>query len=107
MNKSQADLMLNVHLFPTEAGGRRSNTPSNSFKCIFKIFEELHDCQLVLDATGALKPGQNVTVPARLLNPESLKDRIKQGQTFKLCEGHREVGEGTVSEVLLNGCRNL
>jgi len=101
---TDADLILQMHLFPTEAGGRHSGTPEHSFKCIFKIFGELYDCQLVLEETGSIKPGQYATVPVRLLSPDLLRNRLECGQEVKLCDGLREVGEGKIIEVLPNGC---
>jgi hypothetical protein len=101
----QADLILQIHLFPSDYGGRRSSTPTNGFKCLFKVFDEYFDCQLVLDESGPLNPGQTATVPARLLSPDLVAGRVTKGQAFKLCEGRREVGEGTIVEVLSATCR--
>ena len=86
----QPDLTLQLHLFPTEAGGRKASTPKYKFNCMFKILNEYHDCQLVLVEVGSLSPGQTVVVPAKLLRPELLRNRLTNGQSFTLCEGRRE-----------------
>lgn len=102
----QADLLLKIHLFTSDNGGRKSDTPSDSFKCLFKVFDEYHDVQLVLSESGSLHPGQTATVPARLLRPDLVNSLMTQGQTFKLCEGRHVVGEGSVVEVLSRTCHN-
>lgn len=96
------DLILDIHLFPTCTGGRKSSTPNDKFSCMFKIRNEYHDCRLLLQEVGALSPGQHAQVPVKLLQPELLRNRLSHGQEIILCEGHREIGKATVVNILLD-----
>lgn len=101
MMMKDPDLTLDVHLFPTSDGGRKSSTPSNRFHCMFKVKNEFHDCQLLLDDIGSLSPGQQATVPVILLRPDTLRNKLTKGQPLALFEGSKQIGKAKVLNVLI------
>jgi hypothetical protein len=97
------DATVRVHLFPTDAGGRRTAISSPQYGC--PVFfggqrEQGYDCRLLLDEVGAtLEPGgPSVVVPVKFLSPELVAPFLRPGARFVLWEG-KDIGEGEVVQV--------
>ena len=97
------DVTARVHLFPTDAGGRRTTISSPHYGCaVFfgRQREQGYDCRLLLDQVGAtLEPGgPGVVVPVKFLSPELVAPFLRPGARFVLWEG-KDIGEGEVVQV--------
>lgn len=86
MHRRNPDIIAEVHFLPTESGGRRGPTPSNSFGCPFFFEGELFDCVMFLDDIGSIPPGSTVTLPIWFLSPGLIKPRLSAGSEFSLWE---------------------
>jgi hypothetical protein len=98
MKKQFVDIIATVHLFPTDAGGRRGPTPPGKFNCLMVIEEKNFDVRLHLEATGAMAPGQTAKVPISFLDRECAKKYCSVGKTFVLREV-RPIGDGVMDEM--------
>jgi hypothetical protein len=97
--KIEADIIAQVHLYPTGSGGRKGATPPDKFGCPLEYEGSMFDCRLLLDEVGSLNPGDTQTVPIVFLNPDLILGRLRPGSRFTLWE-LRTIGEGIVKEVL-------
>lgn len=104
MPKMQPDITARIELYPTTAGGRRGKTPPDHLGCIFVFEGQNFECRLLLQETGALKPGAKALVPIRFLSPGSIKTRLKIGDRFELRE-NRPIGSGLVESVVQSSNR--
>src|SRR5258706_13260355 len=93
------DIIASVRFYPIEEGGRHVATPPKLFKCPFEFQGEKFDCGLHLEQSGPLAPGAAATVPITLLYPELIKQRLKVGARFTLCE-MKTIAEGVVEQLL-------
>jgi hypothetical protein len=87
-----------VTLFPTDAGGRRGQTPDKKFNCLMTIDEKNFDVRLHLESIGAISPGQTVKVPISFLDRELAKKYCSVGRKFLLREVST-IGDGVIDEI--------
>ncbi len=101
MSREQAslkpDIIAEIQLYPTEAGGRSGPTPADKFGCLFEIEGEYFDCRLLLEGVGALSPGQTATVPIMFLRPDLVHGSLTISRRFHLWDGKR-IADGQVKE---------
>jgi len=86
MMKREGDIMVEVHLFTTENGGRNGPTPTKFFGCPAEIQGELFDCRLILGESARLAPGDTAVVPIMFLSPGIVLQMLKVGDEFRLWE---------------------
>jgi hypothetical protein len=94
----RADILAEVHLLPTENGGRRGPTPADKFGCPVGIGSEFFDMRIDLSGIGSLSPGQTARVPIKFLRPDFVLPLLRVGSEFTLWEG-RTIGHGRVIEM--------
>jgi hypothetical protein len=99
VKKQIADIIVTVHLFSTEAGGRRGPTPDEKFSCLMAIDAKNFDVRLHLDGIGSISPGQTAIVPVSFLDPEHAKTYCSVGQKFLLKE-IGAIGDGVINEII-------
>ena len=91
----QPDILAEVTLLSTAAGGRHGPTPADSFGCPLCFGGEYFDIRFDLSDIGHVAPGMTVRVPAKFLFPELIKPRLAVGSEFSLWE-MRTIGIGKV-----------
>ena len=99
MTRRKPDIIAEVYFLPTELGGRKESTPSNSFGCPLLFEGELFDCVTSLDDVGSISPDSTVTLPIWFLSPSLIKPRLSVGSDFGLWE-IGVIANGTVIEIL-------
>jgi hypothetical protein len=98
-NAERVDVIADVYLYATDAGGRSGPTPSDTFSCPMYVADHYYDCRLLLKRVGRIAPGSLARVPISLLDPETAKKQLQIGTVFKLWE-RGFIGEGKVVHVL-------
>jgi hypothetical protein len=91
MNQSPTDrrtpeLLVEIALFETKCGGRHSPIVPPHFTGPLMLDNELFTCRIYLEAP--VYPGDTFRAKLRLLQYESLADRMVPGCSFTLWEGH-------------------
>jgi hypothetical protein len=95
------DIFVKVNFYSTGEGGRKLPTDSKMFGSIFTINDSKHDCRLLLENIGAIKPGETKSgVPIKFLCPELVIPKLKKGVKFYLWD-MRNIAEGEVEQVLI------
>jgi hypothetical protein len=96
-------LRIRLELVPTNRGGRRrplvdGYRASMSFGRRRRADVEpvVHDAVLVLEASGALAPGETGIARAWVLLPDELPRSLAEGSVFTLLERDRIVGRAEV-----------
>ena len=96
-------LRIRLELVPTDRGGRRrplvdGYRASMSFgrRRRSDVEPVVHDAVLVLEASGALAPGETGIARAWVLLPEELPRSLAEGSVFTLLERDRIVGRAEV-----------
>ena len=87
-------VVLRVHLFRTEDGGRGQKTPAEKFGCPVEIRGELFDCRMSVGRDG-IAPGETAAVAVRFLLPNLVLRMLRVGDELRLWEG-RWIGTATV-----------
>jgi hypothetical protein len=100
MGFDRGDIVAHIHLWPSEAGGRASATPSHAFGCLLTMAGRNFDVRLNLSETGPLAPGQHTTVPLRFLDREAAAAYCAVGRSFELREVG-VIGTGVIEAVLM------
>ena len=96
----QPDLLADVELLTTAAGGRRAPIGVEQYNCPFGFAGEYFECRIDLSDHGTLAPGARARLPVKFLRPDLILDRLAPGAAFVLWEG-RDIGKGTVVQVFL------
>ena len=94
----KADILAEVHLLPTQNGGRSRPTPADKFGCPVGIGSEFFDMRIDLSSTGSLSPGQTARLPMAFLRPDFVLPLLHVGSEFTLWEA-RTIGHGRVIEM--------
>ena len=95
----QPDIIAQITLLPTSAGGRQGPTPTEIFGCPLGFGDQHFDVRFDLTAIGSVSPGETVQVPGKFLSPDLIKNRLRVGSQFTLWEG-KKIGEGKILEVI-------
>jgi translation elongation factor EF-Tu-like GTPase len=66
----------------------------------FGIEETLFDALHVFPDVAAVRPGDTVRSQMSFLAPESQRNRLYEGFSFTVQEGHRIIGRGRVTKIL-------
>ena len=99
MGPVSPDIVASVHLYTTEEGGREGPTPPERFGCLLEVGSSAFDCRMLLGESGPLHPGTTARIPIKFLDFDAVRDLLHVGRKFTLRE-LRQIGEGTVEEVL-------
>lgn len=89
------DALVELRLFPSDAGGRAEPTSTAWWGCPLSIDGDLFDARFDLSEIKPLQPGEARVVPVKFLNRDLVKRRITEGQELRVWEG-RFIGEATV-----------
>lgn len=89
------DALVELRLFPSDAGGRAGPTPPGWWGCPLSINGDLFDGRFDLSETGPLQPGESRVVPVKFLSPDIVRTRITGGQELQVWEGGF-IGEAAV-----------
>jgi len=89
------DALVELRLFPPDAGGRAGPTSTAWWGCPLSIDGELFDGRFDLSEIEPLQPGESRVVPVKFLRPDLVEPRIAEGQKLRVWEG-RFIGEATV-----------
>lgn len=89
------DALVELRLFPSEAGGRAGPTLTDWWGCPLSIDGDLFDGRFDLPEMEPLRPGESRVVPVKFLSPDLVRTRIAKGQELRVWEG-RFIGEATV-----------
>ena len=89
------DALIELRLFPSDAGGRAGPTSDGWWGCSLSIDGDLFDGRVDLSEMEPLQPGESRVVPVKFLSPDLVRTRITEGQELRLWEG-RLIGEATV-----------
>jgi len=89
------DALVELRLFPSNAGGRAEPTSTAWWGCPLSIDGDLFDGRFDLSEIEPLQPGEARVVPVKFLSRDLVKPRIVEGQELGIWEG-RLIGEATV-----------
>ena len=89
------DILAEISLLPTQAGGRKDPTPVTWLGCPVQVDGKYFDARIDLSELGPVEPGQTVRVPLKFLCPEVALVHFVAGKVFALWEG-RVIGSGKV-----------
>lgn len=89
------EALVELRLFPSDAGGRAGPTSSDSWGCPLSIDGDFFDGRFDLSEMEPLRPGDSRVVPVKFLSPDLVRTRIAEGQELRIWEG-RFIGEATV-----------
>lgn len=99
MSESQHhDVIAEVRLLTSAAGGRSSPTPADILSCLFVLEGETFDCRLFLREVGPISPGQSAVIPIKFLNPDLVIPRLDKGTHFQLRD-YRPIAVGNIIRV--------
>jgi len=98
----QPDIIAKIHFLTTTEGGRAGPTPDKSFGCLLKIDGIFYDCRMLLNETGAIHPGAEVTIPIKFLDFLNVFSNINVGKQFVVWDG-KTIGRGQVIEICEHG----
>ncbi len=103
---SEVRVRANLHLLATSAGGRETPIAGRfgSYRPNHNFFGPDKWEMLVglvwLPPEDVLMPGKSAVVEVEFLNWDALKPELYPGREWRVQEGHKLVGIGTVLEVL-------
>ena len=86
-----------IHLWPTEAGGRAIPLPHDEWRTVLGIDGQYWSARLLLSGTHA--PGEIFRAQVQLLFPEAI-EHFPMGAKFSIWEG-RAKGEGCVLSTMI------
>jgi hypothetical protein len=93
------DVVATLRLVPSDKGGRHSPIMASGFGCLFEHDGNVNDCRLLLEGTGDVWPGQQLTVPIKFLRPDLVRSRLRVGDSFRLFEG-KVIAHGVIDEIV-------
>ncbi len=93
------EFLASIEFRTAAEGGRTEPTPGGIFRCVLEIDGKNHDCALLLEELAQVHPGERVTVPIKLLDPDLALPLIVLGKKF-LLKDYRIIATGTVLEIL-------
>lgn len=88
-------IRAHVHFLPADAGGRKTDTPTDRFGCIMEISGKNLDVSLMVGETGPVAPGNTVEIDIQFLDWESARTVVDKGSAFTLRD-FRRIGQGVV-----------
>lgn len=103
MNNERICVRANIRLLPTSEGGRDSAI-KGSYRPNHNFFgpddREMTIGFIDLPDGAELHPGESIDLPIMFWNWPGLKGQIHQGREWRIQEGAKLVGFGTILEVL-------
>ena len=89
------DILAEISLLTTEAGGRKTSTGSDWYGCPMQVDGQYFDARIDLSELGPVSPGQTILAPLKFLSPELALCHFPVGKAFALWEG-RVIGSAKV-----------
>jgi hypothetical protein len=92
--KFAPQILAEVRLLPTEAGGLKQPIPPGFFDCPVGAGGEYFAMRMDLSCVGSLSPGSTARVPIQFLRPEYVLPWMEVGAEFAI----GKIGRGKVLE---------